>query len=339
MKTEKLSPINRLIAAAILTAVTCFCAIGQHKPTGAPEGHKKEAKTPMLKHEYADVNGVRLHYVTAGEGKLIMFVHGFPEFWYEWKNQLAEFGHDYQAVAPDMRGYNLSSKPAGVDQYQVRYMVEDLRALAEKLGHKKFTLVAHDWGGAIAWAFAIAHPDYLEKLVIINAPHPGVFQRELRDNPAQQKASSYMLMFRSEQAEQTLSANNHALLVQIVLGEGLKNGVFTEEDKKAYIEAWSQPGALTGGLNYYRAARVGPPTGGDSNAANFAAGMPSLNVKVPTLVIWGEKDTALLTGNLEGLDKYVPNLTIKRIPDGTHWVIHEKPALVNSYIREFIKGR
>jgi pimeloyl-ACP methyl ester carboxylesterase len=157
-------------------------------------------------------------------------------------------------------------------------MVEDLPALAEKLGHK-FILVAHDWGGAIAWAFALTHPNYLEKLVIINAPHPGVFARELRDNPAQQKASSYMLMFRSPQAEQTLSANNYALLVNIVLGEGLKTGVFTEEDKKAYIEAWSQPGALTGGLNYYRAARVGPPSGeGDKQGTSFAADIPSLVV-------------------------------------------------------------
>jgi len=282
---------------------------------------------------------VRLHYVTAGKGKLIMFVHGFPEFWYEWKNQLAEFGRNYQAVTPDMRGYNLSSKPAEVEQYQIKYLVEDLRALAEKLGHKKFILVAHDWGGAVAWAFAIAHPDYLEKLVIINAPHPGVFQRELRENSAQQKASQYVLMFRSAQAEQTLSANNYATLVQAVLGEGLKTGVFTEADKQAYIEAWSQPGALTGGLNYYRAAGVGPPTGGNTQATNFGAGLSSLEVKVPTLVVWGEKDTFLLTGNLEGLDKFVPNLTIKRIPDGSHWVIHEQPALINRYIREFIKSK
>ncbi len=267
-----------------------------------------------------------------------MFVHGFPEFWYEWKNQLAEFGRDYQAVAPDMRGYNLSSKPAEVSEYQVKYLVEDLRALEEKLGRKKFILVAHDWGGAVAWAFAIAHPDYLEKLVIINAPHPGVFHRELRENPAQQRASQYMLMFRSAQAEQTLSANNYATLVEVVLGAGLKTGVFTEADKQAYIEAWSQPGALTGGLNYYRASRVGPPTRDDKQGPNFAAGLSSLEVKVPTLVIWGEKDTALLTGNLEGLDKFVPNLTIKRIPDGTHWVIHEQPALINEYIREFIKA-
>lgn len=337
MKHHNLTIMNRLISAAILTALLFICANGQQKPPGKSAGNAKEAKAPMLRHEYAEVNGVRLHYVTAGKGKLIMFVHGFPEFWYEWKNQLAEFGHNYKAVAPDMRGYNLSSKPAEVDQYQIKYLVEDLRALTEKLGHKKFILVAHDWGGAIAWAFAIAHPDLLEKLVIINAPHPGVFQRELRDNPAQQKASQYMLMFRSAQAEQILSANNYAALVQAVLGEGLKTGVFTEADKQAYIEAWSQPGALTGGLNYYRAARVGPPTGDDKQGTNFAAGMSSLEVKVPTLVVWGEKDTALLTGNLEGLDKFVPNLTIKKIPDGTHWVIHEQPALINEYIRDFIR--
>jgi len=296
----------------------------------------------MLRHEYADVNGIRLHYVTAGKGKLIMFAHGFPEFWYEWKNQLAEFERDYQAVAPDMRGYNLSSKPADVDQYQVNYLVEDLRALTEHLGHKRFTLVGHDWGGAVAWAFAIYHPDYLEKLVIINGPHPGVFERELRENPAQQRASQYMLVFRRPQAERILSANNYAALVDAVLGEGLKQGYFTEEDRKAYIEAWSQPGALTGGLNYYRAAGVGPPASEGAHwraTERMASGLSSLTVKVPTLVIWGEKDEALLTGNLEGLDRFVPDLTVKRIPDGSHWVIHEKPGLVNSYIRDFIAGK
>jgi pimeloyl-ACP methyl ester carboxylesterase len=294
----------------------------------------------MLTHEYADLNGIRLHYVSAGKGKLIMFVHGFPEFWYEWKNQLAEFEQDFQVVAPDMRGYNLSSKPAEVEQYQVQYLVEDLRALAEHLGHKKFFLVGHDWGGLVAWAFAIYHPDDLEKLVIINAPHPAVFERELRENPAQQKASQYMLMFRSPQAEQILSANDYAALVDAVLGEGLRQGHFTEEDRKAYVEAWSQPGALTGGLNYYRAARVGPPTGEGSpqRAADIFPDLSSLTVTAPTLVIWGEKDQALLTGNLEGLDRFVPDLTIERIPDGSHWVIHEKPALVNAYIRDFVAG-
>jgi pimeloyl-ACP methyl ester carboxylesterase len=144
-----------------------------------------------------------------------------------------------------------------------------------------------------------------------------------------------MLMFRGPDAEKTLSANNHEMLVNIVLGEGLKRGHFTEADKTAYIEAWSQPGALTGGLNYYRAAQVGPPSGGQ--ASPNALGMALPKITVPTLVIWGEKDTALLTGNLEGLDAHVSPLTVKRIPDGTHWVVHEKRDVVNGYIREFIR--
>lgn len=297
----------------------------------------------MLKEKYVKVNGVRLHYVTAGKGPLMLFLHGFPEFWYEWKNQLVEFGKDHQAIAPDLRGYNLSDKPVELDQYRMATLVEDIRALADHFSHnKKFVLVGHDWGGAVAWSFAIAHPDYLEKLVIINAPHPGVFARLLASDPAQQKASQYMLMFRGEQAEKILSDNNYSALVGAVLGSGLKSGVFNEEDKQAYIKAWSQPGALTGGLNYYRANRVGPPApakDGDPKAAstgNFAADPAALMVKVPTLVIWGEKDTALLTQNLDGLDQFVPQLTIKRIPDGTHWVIHEKAAEVNGDIREFI---
>jgi len=290
---------------------------------------------PKLKHEFADVNGVRLHYVIEGKGPLIVFLHGFPEFWYEWKDQLPEFAKDHRAVAPDMRGYNLSAKPADVDAYQMKHLVEDVRALAEHLGYKKFILVGHDWGGGVAWSFAIAHPEYLEKLVIVNCPHPAIMARELASNPAQQKASQYMLLFRSPQAEQTLSTNNYAWLVEAVLGDGLKTGVFSEADKQAYIAAWSQPGALTGGLNYYRAANLGPPAPGAPATPAIDAG--SLQVKVPTLVIWGEKDTALLTGNLDGMNQFVPNLTVKRIPDGSHWVIHEKPALVNEYIRGFIQ--
>ena len=290
----------------------------------------------IFEHKYADVSNIRLHYVTAGKGRLIMFLHGFPEFWYEWKNQLAEFGRDHQAVAPDMRGYNLSSKPAEVEQYRMKYLIGDIRALAEHLGCKKFILVAHDWGGGVAWPFAMRHPEYLEKLVIINAPHPVTFVRELRDNPAQRKASQYILVHRTREAEEILARDDYALLVNSLVKGGMERGYFTEEDRKAYIEAWSQPGALTGGLNYYRAAHLGSFTG---ESDEILSADPSLfMVAVPTLVIWGERDRYLLTGNLEGLEKYVPNLTIKRIPDGSHWIIHEKPAMVNSYIREFAEG-
>ena len=289
-------------------------------PAPAPE--------PMWTEGSAEVNGVRLHYVSQGRGPLILFVHGFPEFWYAWRNQLAEFGRDHQAVAVDMRGYNLSSKPTDLDAYRISNMVEDLRALADHFGAQKFVLVGHDWGGGIAWSFAIAHPELLEKLVIINAPHPAIFARELAQNPAQQRASAYMLKFRSLAAEGMLSANHYAYLL------GLFGNLLTNADAAEYGKAWSQPGALTGGLNYYRAARLGPPESGGASSAPPSA----TKVSVPTLVIWGERDPYLLTDNLNGLDAYVPQLIIKRLPDATHWVVHERPSEVNTLIREFVQS-
>jgi len=304
-------------------------------------GSPAEGQASAFEDSFAKVNGIRLHYVAAGKGPLILFLHGFPEFWYEWKNQLSEFGKDHRAVAPDLRGYNLSEKPEPLEQYEMTVLAEDVRALANELSPgRKFVLVGHDWGGVVAWVFASIHPEMLEKLVIINAPHPGVFGRLLASDPAQQQASQYMLMFRSEQAEKTLSDNQYATLVNIVLGDGLKKGVFTEEDKAAYLKAWSQPGALTGGLNYYRANRVGPPAaGGAPSTGNLTANSAQMRVNVPTLVIWGEKDTALLPQNLDGLDQLVPRLTVRRIADATHWVVHEKAGEVNGYIREFLAGR
>ena len=288
----------------------------------------------MAVHEYADVNGVKLHCVRAGSGPLMVFLHGFPEFWYEWTHQIAEFSRDHTVVAPDMRGYNLSSKPPDLAAYQMPQLVEDVRALGAALlgqiGGSTFTLVAHDWGGVVAWVFAATYPQMLDRLVIINAPHPVIFRRELRENEAQKKASAYMLMFRSPEAEATLSANSYAVLKQAVFPGGA-----TEEETAAYVDAWSQPGALTGGLNYYRASGIGPVDAG------AASPLPStgLTVHVPTLVIWGEKDTACLTGNLDGLDQFVPTLTVRRIPDGTHWVAREHHAEVNRLIREYLPHR
>jgi len=213
------------------------------------------ADKPAWKDRYAEVNGVRLHYVEEGKGELILFLHGFPEFWYAWKDLLSDFGRDHHAVALDMRGYNLSAKPESVDAYRVPLIVEDVRALAESLKAKKFVLVGHDWGGVIAWAFAAQHPEMLEKLVIINAPHPTVFARELANNPAQQKASAYFNLFTSPQAEQILSANNYAGMLQ-AFGSAL-----SEEDQKQYLAAWNLPGGLTGGLNFYRASQLSSPAG------------------------------------------------------------------------------
>jgi pimeloyl-ACP methyl ester carboxylesterase len=293
----------------------------------------------MIEHAYAEVNSVRLHYAAAGSGRLIVFLHGFPEFWYMWKEQLEEFGQDHRAVALDMRGYNLSSKPAEVNAYRIEHLVEDVRGFAAHLGYEKFVLVGHDWGGVVAWAFALWHPALLERLVIINAPHPAIFERELLDNPAQRAASQYMLLLRSPQAEDALSANHYAALVEGVLKDGIAGGYISEEDRRAYLEAWSQPGALTGGLNYYRAARLGPPSGeSERGLSETLKSFPSLIVKVPTLVIWGEKDPYLLMGNLEALEHYVANLTIRRVELGSHWVIHEKPDAINSYLREYLSA-
>lgn len=285
---------------------------------------------PLWKERYAELNGVRLHYIEQGNGPLIVFLHGFPEFWYAWKDLLVDFGRDHHAVALDMRGYNLSARPESADAYRVPVIVEDVSALAARLGAKTFVLVGHDWGGVIAWAFSAQHPEMLEKLVIINAPHPSVFARELARKPEQQKASSYFNLFTSPQAEQVLSANNYTVMLQAF------GSVLNEQDREKYLAAWNQPGGLTGGLNYYRAAQLRSPVGA-SDGAPASALQPIPPITTPTLVIWGEKDTALLTGNLDGLDHYVKTLRIQRVPDASHWIVHEKPALVIQFIHDFLK--
>lgn len=290
----------------------------------------------MIQHKFAEVNGIRLHYALNGTGKLIMFLHGFPEYWAMWEAQLNEFGKDHLAVAPDMRGYNLSSAPKDVNQYRQKILAEDIKGLADHLGYDKFTLVAHDWGGGVAWTFALLFPKYLEKLIIINSPHPATLEREFRNNPEQRKASSYMLFFRSPEAESKLSENNYSTLLNLAFGDLIRKGVLKEKDIKGYLEAWSQPGALTGSLNYYRAASIDALENLEEALKKppIASIIPKINI--PTLVIWGEKDTALLKGCLDGLEEFVPGVIIKRIPDASHWVVREKPDLVNRFIREFI---
>lgn len=283
-------------------------------------------------HATVAVNGVRLHYAAAGDGPLCLFVHGFPEFWLAWRAQLVEFGRDRLAVAPDLRGYNRSDKPQAVADYKASVLVEDLRQLALALGHRRFTLVAHDWGGAIAWAFAIAHPRMLDRLVIVNAPHPVPFARDLASNPDQQRASSYMNLFRDPKAERVLSENGYARLARMTVEQWQGD----EGERLAYLDAWSQPGALTGMLNYYRASPLYPPVGDDPGAARVKLAPKDFVVRVPTLVIWGMRDAALLPGLLDDLDACVPKLRVARVPDGSHWVIHEQPDRVNRLIRAFL---
>ncbi|HXZ92995.1 MAG TPA: alpha/beta hydrolase [Burkholderiales bacterium] len=283
-----------------------------------------------LKHETIEANGIRLHVARAGEGPLMLFLHGFPEYWAMWRPFLEHFGARGRcAVAPDMRGYNLSDKPAEVEAYKAKHLIADVLALAAHYTREPFVLVAHDWGGAVAWGVALAHPERLARLVMINSPHPYVFWRELTRNPAQQKASEYMLLFRSAKAERVLSENGYARLL----------GAFSDlepQARAALVEAWSRPGALTGGLNYYRASALYPPSPEDPGAARLTLEAKDFVVRVPTLVVWGERDTALLPGCLEGLSEVVPDLKLVRVPEATHWVAREKTALVIEEIESWM---
>ena len=283
-------------------------------------------------HETVAANGLRFHCARAGDGPLMLFLHGFPEYWAMWQPMLEHFGaRGWCAVAPDLRGYNLSEKPPAVQDYRPKHLMTDVLALAEHYTKGKFVLVAHDWGGAIAWGVAIAHAQRLSRLVMLNSPHPYIFWRELCNNPAQQKASEYMLLFRQPKAERVLSENGYARLL----------GAFSDLDdgaRKALVEAWAQPGALTGGLNYYRASIMYPPSAQDAGAKKLQLEPKDFTVRVPTLVIWGERDTALLPGCIEGLDAVVPDLKLVRVPEATHWVARERTDLVIREIEAFTIG-
>jgi pimeloyl-ACP methyl ester carboxylesterase len=278
-----------------------------------------------IAHHITDVGGVELHYAESGAshgGAPIVLLHGFPELWYAWRRQLVALATTHRVLAPDLLGYGLSSRPREVAAYAMPHVVELLAALCDRLGAARIHLVGHDWGGAIAWAFAARYPDRVTRLVIINAPHPATFARELRRSPRQMLASSYVLLFRTRLAEPVLRARDYALLDRLVQ-RGLRKGYFTGEDAAVYRAAWREPGALTGGLNYYRALR--PNTGKHRRP-----------LTVPTLVLWGERDRYLRPGMLQGLEHYVPQLRVERVPDASHWIVHEQPALVTERIREFV---
>jgi pimeloyl-ACP methyl ester carboxylesterase len=285
-------------------------------------------------------NGTRLHYASAGQrGKpLLLFVHGFPEFWYEWRDQLPEFGSDHYAVAPDLRGFNLSDMPAEPSAYKAKLLIEDLRLLIQELGYQRCVMVAHDWGGALAWSFALALPQLLEKLVIINAPHPYLFMRALATDPAQQQASAYMNWLRAPGSEAALAKDDFAMMDGFLSGRGQPRAPwFDGAVRDKYRQCWAR--GLTGGVNYYRASPLYPPTEADPGAQRLLAQMrpEDFRVTVPTRVIWGESDIALPKSLLDGLEACVEQLDLVRIPEGTHWVVHEQPQRINRLIREYLQ--
>lgn len=292
-----------------------------------------------MKENYIDVGEIKLHYVENGTGELILLLHGFPDYWYSWKHQIPALSESFRVVAPDLRGYNKSSKPEGVDNYSTSLLVNDIGQLITSLGETKAMVIGHDWGGFVAWNLAMMAPDKVSKLVIINCPHPVLLLEAFWSMRFQQLQKSWYVFFFQipKIPEEMLSQNNYEALQRMVLGSVSNKQAFSAEDMKQYVEAWSQPGALEASINYYRAnwniAQILSIRG--EHQADFIKRFPK--IKCPTLVIWGEKDVALDKSLTFGLNKYIEGaFKLVYHPKYGHWVHVEAPEFVNNVILSFL---
>ncbi len=287
-----------------------------------------EASEPW-QHNFVTVNDIRLHYVTQGEGKLLILLHGFPEFWYSWRHQIPALSEHFKAVVPDLRGYNESDKPRGVAKYQIDALTADVMALIRSFGQEQAIIIGHDWGGGIAWAFAADYPQATERLVVMNCPHPAAFQKNLKGNFRQLRRSWYIFFFQIRWLPEWLAGLNTPRFVEKMFrGMAIRKEAFPDDDLQRYVEAINKPGMLTAAINYYRAAFRERFKHGERQFAQITC---------PTRLIWGEADTALgkeLTYNMEPY--FTDRFDIKYIPDCSHWVQQEQPELVNQYILEFL---
>lgn len=284
--------------------------------------------------------GVTLDTILAGpEGApAVLFLHGFPESNRTWRHQITDLARDHRVVAPSQRGFARSSKPGGVGAYATGALAADIVALADALGIGRFTLCGHDWGGAIAWAAALRHPDRVARLVIANAPHPLLFQRALIEDPAQRAASGYIRWFRVRGIEWAARAAGLGRMHDRIFAREMRRGLISAGERAATLAEWRRPGALTAMLNWYRAAPVVVPRAGIAAARPAWIDAPFPTVRPPTLVLWGMADRALLPGQLDGLEAHVADLRIERI-DAGHFVPWEAPAAVTAAIRRFLAER
>jgi epoxide hydrolase 4 len=263
----------------------------------------------------------------------VMLLHGFPEAAFVWDEVMQRLAPRASCWAPNLRGYAGSSAPTEVAAYRAKHLVADVVALIEHMGAPLDVLVAHDWGGALAWNLAAARPDLIKHLLIINSPHPATFLRELRHNPAQQAASSYMNFLCRPDAERLLSDNDFARLWPFFA----KAGWLTDGVRDQYRAVWQVGGGgLTGPLNYYRASPLRPAIAATDLLHTLELPDNFVTVRVPTTVLWGQGDIALLPALLDGLARWVPQLRVQQVPDATHWIVHEQPALVAGVIQQLL---
>jgi pimeloyl-ACP methyl ester carboxylesterase len=284
-----------------------------------------------IKHGFASVGDIRLHYVECGAGNdLVILLHGFPEFWYSWRHQLPVLGRHHHVIAPDMRGYNLSDKPARVEDYRIDFLVADVVGLIHYFGKDKAAIVAHDWGAGVAWALAQRHPELVSKLVAMQVPPPAAWRANMTFR--QMLHSWYMLFFQLPRLPETvLKANNFAMLEKMFKETTARRDVFTDGDIEVYKEALRQPGALTAGINYYRANVF--KTLFPSKVETPARG----RIRVPTLFIYGEKDHAVLPATVRDVGRFIDApYSELRIPDSAHWVQNEAVAEINVALLRFL---
>jgi pimeloyl-ACP methyl ester carboxylesterase len=281
-----------------------------------------------LREGYANVGDVTLHYVEAGQGPLVLLLHGFPTFWFDWRRQIERLAAEgYRVVAPDLRGYNLSSRPGKVRDYAGEKLADDINGLIHELGADSAMLVGHDWGGTVAWTMAMNHPDAVDKLVILDAAHPRTLQKGLF-NPRQFVRSWYFFFFSLPWLpELVVGARNYRFFRRFL--RDARPG-FTPAEMDRYIEAWSQPGATTGMIDYYRfSVRQSP----------LKAKAAIKTISAPTLVIWGQKDRYLGQKLAEPSRADVPNLDrVERLPNASHWVHHDEADRVSELMIDFFRN-
>jgi len=283
-------------------------------------------RPPTLRHGTAALSEVRLHFVEAGEGPLVVLLHGFPDFWYGWRHQIPALARaGFRVVAPDLRGYNLSSRPEDVEAYGLRRLAEDIRELIAERGESAAAVAGHDWGGVVAWGLAAWHPDAVRRLAILGVPHPRRMYEGLR-TLAQLRRSWYIVMFQlPRMPERRLAAGGFRQLRRAIELDA-PPGALEPGDIERYVEAWRRPGALTAMVNYYRAAR-----------RSLGRRLPP--IAAPTLVVWGERDRYLGAELAEPHRRDVPGLReVVRLPESSHWVMRDEPERVSTLLAEFFAG-
>ena len=281
-----------------------------------------------LNFQFLESNGINLHIAVAGpeDGPLVVLLHGFPEFWFGWKNQiqpLAEKG--YRVVAPDQRGYNLSDKPEGIDNYTVDHLRDDVIGIIEHFQKESAIIIGHDWGGAVAWHLAATHPEYVEKLIVLNIPHPKAMPRVLKKNPIQWMKSSYIAFFQLPNLPEKALGMGEFKTMQQSIEQTSKPNTFSPHEMEQYKAAWSQSDALTAMLNWYRAIRKG----------SFRQ-IPETKIKVPVRIIWGLGDQFLSPMLAKESMSFCEEVNLAFVGEATHWIQHEQPDIVNRLIDQFI---